>query len=133
MKLGHVAIWTEQLEGLKEFYVTYFGGVAGEKFTDSVGSFASYFITFHGGAALELMQKTGVSPKAYPAMTPVNGLTHITFEAASPQEVDAITARLQDDGFRFEKPVQMTSDGFYESAVFDPENNIVEMTCHVKK
>ena len=132
MKLGHVAIWAERLDELKAFYVNYFGGMAGEKFTDASGNFASYFLTFHGGAALELMQMTGVSPKVYPAATPVNGLTHIAFEADNPQEVDMITARLQHDGYQLEKPAQMTTDGFYESAVFDPENNIVEMTCCVK-
>lgn len=32
MTLEHVAIWTERLEALKDFYVKYFDGVPNEKY-----------------------------------------------------------------------------------------------------
>jgi catechol 2,3-dioxygenase-like lactoylglutathione lyase family enzyme len=32
MQIEHVALWTDDLERLKEFYVRYFGARAGEKY-----------------------------------------------------------------------------------------------------
>lgn len=32
MKIEHVAIWTKDIEKLRDFYVTYFEGVAGDKY-----------------------------------------------------------------------------------------------------
>ena len=44
MKIHHIAIWTDKLEKLKDFYVTYFDGVAGDKYTNHKKQFESYFI-----------------------------------------------------------------------------------------
>jgi lactoylglutathione lyase len=60
MKLEHVAIWTNQLEVLKEFYVRYFGGVANEKYHNPLKQFESYFLKFNSGARLELMSRPGI-------------------------------------------------------------------------
>jgi lactoylglutathione lyase len=39
MALEHVAIWTEQLEVLKDFYAKFFDGVPNEKYTNEKSSF----------------------------------------------------------------------------------------------
>lgn len=44
MTLEHVAIWTDDLERLKDFYVTYFGGTANDKYTNDKKRFSSYFL-----------------------------------------------------------------------------------------
>ncbi|MDR2039021.1 MAG: hypothetical protein LBQ60_13945 [Bacteroidales bacterium] len=46
MKLEHVAIWTHQLESLKDYYVRFFNGRSNQKYINPVTQFESYFITF---------------------------------------------------------------------------------------
>lgn len=129
MKLGHVAIWTTKLEELKAFYVKYFGATAGEKYVNPRKNFASYFLSFQGETTLELMQAPEIQPRPYDRLDKPTGLTHIAFVVESKAEVDALTHRLQQDGYDIATLPRMTGDGFYESAVFDPENNIIEITC----
>ena len=61
MTLEHVAIWTNQLEKLKDFYTQHFDGLPNNKYVNVKNDFESYFITFKSGARLELMQKPGIS------------------------------------------------------------------------
>lgn len=60
MTLEHVAIWTQNLEQLKDFYVTYFGGLPNEKYNNPQKQFSSYFIRFKSGARLELMSRPDI-------------------------------------------------------------------------
>lgn len=127
MKIEHVALWTTNLEELKGFYEKYFGGCAGARYVNPELSFASYFLTFPEGAKLEIMQVPDVVPRPYDHSARVTGLTHLAFAVNSKDEVDALTRVLQNDGYQMEKMPRMTGDGFYESAVFDPDGNIVEI------
>jgi len=56
MKIEHIALWTRNLETLKQFYVKYFHGIAGEKYHDKTTGFESYFVSFSFGTKLEIMQ-----------------------------------------------------------------------------
>ena len=58
MKIEHVAIWTTQLEALKDFYATHFSAqAAAPKYVNPKRQFESYFLTFpDGGARLEIMR-----------------------------------------------------------------------------
>ncbi len=49
MKIAHIAVWTTQLETLKEFYINHFSATDNEKYERPDGSFASYFLSFPGG------------------------------------------------------------------------------------
>jgi lactoylglutathione lyase len=129
MKLAHIAIWTTKLEELKAFYVKYFGAIAGEKYVNPQKKFTSYFLSFQGETTLELMHMPEVRPRPYGKSEKPTGLTHIAFEVDAKEEVDRLTDRLQHDGYDIVSLPRMTGDGFYESAVFDPENNIVEIMC----
>lgn len=60
--LEHAAIWTSDLERLRRFYETYFGGTAGTKYTNPSNGFSSYFLRFAGGARLELMHRADIPP-----------------------------------------------------------------------
>ena len=42
--------------------------------------------------------------------------------------MDSLTARLRRDDYAIVDGPRVTGDGFYESAVEDPEGNIVEIT-----
>ena len=57
--LEHVAIWTRNLEGMKDFYCSYFDGKAGAKYqskSEFHANFESYFLTFGDGSRLELIE-----------------------------------------------------------------------------
>jgi DNA-binding NtrC family response regulator len=60
MTLEHVAIWTNQLERLKEYYIKYFHGISNDKYSNSSTGFNSYFLSFASGARLELMSKPAI-------------------------------------------------------------------------
>ena len=53
--LTHIALWTTQLETLRDFYVRYFNGMSNEKYVNPKKGFASYFVYFESGPALEIM------------------------------------------------------------------------------
>ena len=53
MQLTHIAIWTNELERSRDFYIKYFNGKSNEKYVNPKKGFASYFVTFEGGASLE--------------------------------------------------------------------------------
>lgn len=57
MKIEHVAIWVNDLERMRDFYKQYFGGEENSLYHNPKKQFESYFITFEGGARLELMKQ----------------------------------------------------------------------------
>lgn len=131
MKIGHLAVWTPDLERLRQFYETYFGATSNEKYVNQQRGFSSYFLAFQGETTLELMQMTGVQPRPCAHNMPVVGLTHLAFDVSSKEAVDALAARLQADGYELEKAPRMTGDGFYECAVYDPDGNSVEIAYKI--
>jgi lactoylglutathione lyase len=92
-------------------------------------TFTGCFLGFSGGGKLELMQTDNIESRNREKYIKVLGFTHLAFQAESGEQLDAITDRLKNDGYELEKEPCMSPDGFYESAVFDPDNNIVEITC----
>ena len=84
MKLEHVAIWTHQLEALREFYEEYFGAVANAKFISDkefTGAFESHFLTFTVGPRLVLMTLTDMPPGDNQDGYESKGHTHLAFSA----------------------------------------------------
>jgi lactoylglutathione lyase len=118
MHIEHVAIWTKRLERLKAFYETYFQARAGDK----------YFLTFSSGARLELMQMPTIPESLNDTEAQFSGYTHLAFAVGSKERVDALAARLQEDGYRVVDGPRHTGDGYYESCVLDPDGNRVEIT-----
>lgn len=125
MKIEHVAIWVNDLELMKDFYVKYFNGTANEKYHNKVKEFESYFITFDSGARLEIMRKKGIDQ---PQQDDQVGWAYIAFSLGSKEAVDEMTDRLANDGYRVVDGPRITGDGYYESVVEDPEGNLIELT-----
>jgi lactoylglutathione lyase len=129
MKLDHVAIWTDKLEELKDFYAKYFGGSAGEKYTNKENHFESYFISFGSGTRLEIMKMPGIPGNLNDSVIrQYKGIIHLAFGVDTMQEVEEKEKQLKRDGFRILKGPRKTGDGYYEFETLDPDNNRIEVT-----
>ena len=65
MHIGHVGVYTGDLERLKTFYERYFGVEVSTKYVNEKKQFASYFLSFPSGARLEIMSKASVVQKRH--------------------------------------------------------------------
>ena len=127
MKIEHVAIWTHDLEGMRNFYTHYFNASAGSCYYNHSKEFRSYFLSFEGEGRLELMEMPTVSGNRNNYKKHHAGIAHLAFKVGSRERVDRITNMLHDDGYEIISLGRMTGDGYYESAVYDPEKNRIEI------
>lgn len=126
MKIEHVAMYVNDLEGARDFFVTYLGGESNAGYRNEKTGFQSFFIRFDGGARLEIMKKPGMTDaKKAPDRT---GYAHLAFSAGSREAVDALTERLRRDGFSVISGPRTTGDGYYESCITVIEDNLIEIT-----
>lgn len=132
MTLEHVAIWTDNLEKLKDYYTKYFGGLSNEKYTNEKNQFHSYFLTFKSGARLELMTMPNIPANANDTVVKQHkGIIHLAFGVDSKEEVDAKAVELQSNGFQILSGPRLTGDGYYEFETLDPDNNRLEVTSKI--
>lgn len=129
MKIDHIAIWTSNLERLKEFYTTYFKGKAGNKYTNFNTHFESYFIKFSDGAHLELMYRPDIPTNHNDELKQHLGIIHIAFEVANRQSVDEMARTMAAGGFPILKGPRTTGDGYYEFETQDPDGNRIEVVA----
>ena len=129
MTLEHVAIWTDNLEALKDFYCKYFEGAPNARYTNEKKGFQSYFLAFKSGARLELMTRPNVPANANDTVTAQHkGLIHLAFGVDTKQQVDDKAKQLEKDGFKILSGPRRTGDGYYEFETLDPDNNRLEVT-----
>ncbi len=126
--IHHVAIWVSNLENMRDFYVKYFSGVSNNLYVNSKTGFNSYFITFKDNSKLELMQMPNIYENHKDLEKQYIGLAHIAFQVGSKESVDELTIQLVNDGFELASAPRTTGDGYYESCIFDPELNRIEIT-----
>jgi lactoylglutathione lyase len=129
MTLEHVAIWTNQLEELKDFYSKFFGGTPNEKYTNPTTGFESYFLTFQSGARLELMQKSGIPENRNDSVAQYQGIIHLAFGVKTMKEVDEKAEEFRQAAFSILKGPRKTGDGYYEFETLDPDNNRLEISA----
>ena len=130
MRIEHLAIWTDDLEALKDYYSRYFGGVPNEKYRNESTQFESYFLTFESGARLELMYKPNIPDNANDRVgLQHKGLIHFAFALPTRAEVDAKAEELRQAGFKILRGPRQTGDGYYEFETLDPDNNRLEVTA----
>lgn len=126
MRIEHTAIYVNDIEAEKKFFTRYFGASAGEMYHNKNTGFSSYFLSFDGGARLELMTAPRLQDMdKLPLRT---GFAHLAFSVGSCKEVDALTERLRADGYAVVSGPRVTGDGYYESYVLDAEGNRIEIT-----
>jgi lactoylglutathione lyase len=128
MKLEHVAIRTDRLEILKDFYVSYFDGTSNQKYVNPKTGLETYFITFDSGAKLEIMTLPGLVVNKNDPKIPYQSITHLAFSVDSMQEVDVKARQFEAAGFPIVRGPRKTGDGFYEFETLDPDGNKIEIT-----
>ena len=126
MKIEHIALYVNDLEAAKDFFVTYLGGKSNEGYHNKTTDFRSYFISFDGGARLELMNKPEMTDDAKALNR--TGYIHVAFSVGSKERVDELTAWLKADGYEVVSGPRTTGDGYYESCVVAVEGNQIEIT-----
>ena len=124
MRIDHIALCVRDLEAMRDFYAEHFGATAGKLYHNPRTGLRTYFLTFDGGARVELMQKPGALPGNSELR---EGWAHLSFSLGSREAVDATTERLRAVGCAVESGPRVTGDGYYESCVLDPEGNRVEL------
>jgi lactoylglutathione lyase len=129
MRIDHIALWTNDFDRCKRFYVTYFDAVAGAGYVNPKKGFESCFLSFSDGARIEAMKTTSLTPVAIEPGAQRMGLTHFAVSVGSEEQVDALTQRLKADGFPILDGPRHTGDGYYESVVLDPDGNRIEITA----
>lgn len=128
MKIDHIAIWAEDIELLRTFYTKYFNMECGPQYVNPIRNFTSCFLSFGDGKArIELMHIPGMQSPA--GRGNLRGLAHFSIAVGSNEAVDLLTERLRADGNTILSAPRLTGDGYYESAVADPEGNYVEITA----
>ena len=127
-RIEHVALWTRDLERLRDFYVRHFGARAGAPYRNPARGFESCFLEFESGARLEIMRTTQLELADAAPGAQRRGLTHVAVGVGSEARVDALTHELRAAGFSVVDGPRRTGDGYYESVVLDPDGNRIEIT-----
>ena len=126
MLIEHIAMYVNDLEAARDFFVNYFGGHSNAGYHNKTTDFRSYFISFDDGARLEIMTK----PELEDQDKPLNrtGYAHIAFSVGSKEKVNELTDRLRADGYEVVSGPRTTGDGYYESCIVAIEGNQIEIT-----
>ncbi|MCR5406205.1 MAG: VOC family protein [Lachnospiraceae bacterium] len=126
MKIEHIAMYVNELEAARDFFVKYLGGVSNDGYQNESTGFRSFFISFDDGARLEIMNRPSMEDPAKPVNR--TGYIHIAFSVGSIEEVDRLTRQFRTDGFEVLSGPRTTGDGYYESCIVGFEGNQIEIT-----
>lgn len=126
MKIEHIALYVNDLEKARGFFVTYFDATSNEGYHNKTTDFRSYFLSFSDGSRLEIMTKPDLTDSG--DFLNRFGYAHIAFSVGSKEAVDSLTARLKEDGFPVLSGPRTTGDGYYESCILGFEGNLLEIT-----
>lgn len=126
MKIEHIAVYVNDLEKVRNFFMKYLGATSNDGYYNPQTNFRSYFLSFDNGARLEIMNKPGMSD--LPKNLSRTGYAHIAFSVGSKERVDDLTAVLRADGYEVVSGPRTTGDGYYESCIVAIEQNQIEIT-----
>ena len=126
MKIEHIALYVNDLEGARDFFVKYFEAVSNEGYHNPRTDFRSYFLKFTDGSRLEIMTKPDLTDSG--DLLNRFGYAHMAFSVGSKEAVDGLTQRLNADGYPVISGPRTTGDGYYESCMLGFEGNVIEIT-----
>jgi len=125
MKIEHVAMYVDDLEKSKDFFIKYFNCQTNDLYHNQKTGFKSYFLSFEEGSRLELMHKENLESKQ---VKDYLGYAHIALSVGSKERVDELAKKLNEDGYKIISGPRTTGDGYYECAILGIENNLIEIT-----
>lgn len=126
MKIEHLAIWADDIELLRQFYMEYFDMTCGEKYFNPKRNFTSYFLSFgEDTTRIELMHIPNTDSPT--SRGNLKGLAHFAISVGGKDAVDILTEKLRRDGYTIVGEPRTSGDGYYESVIWDPEGNYVEI------
>ncbi len=126
MMIEHIAMYVNDLEKAKEFFIKYFGAVSNEIYHNQKTNFRSYFLSFTDGARLEIMNKPDMKESGNKLLA--TGYINMAFSVGSKERVDEMTRQFKEDGYEVISGPRTTGDGYYESCILDFEGNQIEIT-----
>ena len=126
MKIEHIALYVNELEETRDFFIKYFKGQFNELYHNKNTGFRSYFISFDDGSRLEIMNKPNLTDNKKGLNR--TGYAHIAFSVGSKEQVNELTSRLKNDGYEVISEPRTTGDGYYESCIVAIEGNQIEIT-----
>ena len=126
MKIEHIALYVNDLEKARDFFVKYLNGTSNAGYHNPKTDFRSFFISFDDGARLELMHKPEMSDNEKHLNR--TGYAHVAFSLGSKEKVDSLTAKLKSEGYEVISGPRTTGDGYYESCIVAIEGNQIELT-----
>ena len=126
MRIEHIAMYVNELEKTKEFFVKYFNATPNEGYHNKTLDFRSYFLSFDDGARLEIMNKPKIEDVEKTLTR--TGYIHVAFSLGSREAVDKLTAQMKNDGYEVISGPRTTGDGYYESCIIGIEGNQIEIT-----
>ncbi|MBR2041735.1 MAG: VOC family protein [Oscillospiraceae bacterium] len=126
MHIEHIAMYVNDLDAAKDFFVKYFNAKPNECYHNKTTDFRSYFLSFDDGARLEIMKKPVMedSPKTLSR----TGYVHIAFSLGSKDAVNVLAEKMKHDGYDVISDPRTTGDGYYESCIIGIEGNQIEIT-----
>ena len=145
MKISHIALYTKDIEKIREFYKKYFNAIENEKYHNVKTGLETYFLSFEGSdTKLEIMTRPEIKENPEIMTKPENiakseiqanscsniclGYIHFAISLGTKAKVDELTAKIKNDGYTVLSGPRITGDGYYESCILDPENNQIEIT-----
>ncbi len=126
MYIEHIAMYVNDLESTRDFFIKYFNASSNDGYHNRTTDFRSYFLTFDDGTRLEIMNKPDMTDGGKSLAR--TGYVHIAFSLGNKDAVDALTARLHEDGYEVVSGPRTTGDGYYESCIVGIEGNQIELT-----
>lgn len=126
MRLDHFAMYVDDLEGVRVFFMRYFGATSNEQYHNPRTGLRTYFLSFGDGARLEIMSRPDMVEGGRDPLR--RGYIHLAFSVGGRERVDELTETLRTDGFAVLSGPRVTGDGYYESCVEGPEGNLIEIT-----
>ncbi len=126
MFIEHIALYVNNLEKAKEFFVSYFGAIPNEMYHNKTTGFRSYFLSFDHGARLEIMTRPNLADEPKQLMR--TGFIHLAFSVGSKEKVNQLTEQMKADGYEVISGPRTTGDGYYESCIVALEDNQIEIT-----
>ena len=126
MKIDHIALYVNDLEKARDFFITYFDAKANQGYHNKNTDFRSYFLSFENYTRLEIMTKPDLTDSG--DLLSRYGYAHIALSVGSQEAVDQLTEHLKADGYPVFSGPRVTGDGYYESCILGLEGNLIEIT-----